>query len=204
MIRLTVILLTLLAPALAHADFFRDLKRAVQNTAEQTVILVASDMVRDMIIDATSTQTSSEAEVAVEYEEENGSLPSTMTVSSYRSLILPGDAVKPGTKVRVKSYIEVIPGQDGRLAKIEEKLTIWDNEDNSESLKTMMKEAGDTGGIYEGEFAFSLPEGMPQGVYPITTELLMDGEWVRDEKHNLQLVMVTLPSGEMLASIEPR
>lgn len=200
----TLFVATLCFAAQLHAlDFFDDLKKAVQSTAERTVINVASDMVRDMIVDATTVQTSTEKEVKKEYEEANGSLPEKMTVTAYRTLILPGEQIKAGTKVKVKSYIEVVPGRDGKHARIEEKLTIWDNEDNSIPLKSMVKEAGESGGVYEGEFSFTLPEGLPQGVYPVSTSLMMDGEWIRDEKHELQLVFLASDGTEVIAQFKP-
>lgn len=198
--RTTLGLLLAAGAASVHAQSFLDrLKDVVEETAKQTaeqvVIQTASDMVREMIITYTTVQTSSEEEVSEEYEEKNGQLPENMTVTAYRSEILPAAAVSPGTEVQVKSFIEVVPGRNGKTARIEEKLTIWDNEDNTVALKSMLKRAGKQGGAFTGEFTFSLPEGMPQGVYPITTSLMMDGEWLQDEKHRLQLVFYRGPDG---------
>jgi hypothetical protein len=186
----------------ASAQFFELLKDVVEDTAKTTLIMLASDMVRDMIVEVWTEQTATEEEVAEEYEKENGSLPASMMVSSYETMIFPGESIEPGQEVRVKSVIEVVPGQDGKEAKIEETLTIWDNEDNEKALKSMTKEAGDSGGIFEGEFSFTLPEGMPQGVYPISVDLTMDGEWVKSGKYDLQLVMMELPTGEMVARLQ--
>ena len=192
--RLSLVLLLATGTSAVHAQSFLDrLKDAVEETAKQTAeqvaIQTASDLIREMIITYTTVQTSSEEEVSKDYEEENGELPENMTVTAYRSEVLPAAAVSPGTKVQVKSFIEVVPGRNGKTARIEERLTIWDNEDNSVALKSMIKRAGRQGGAFTGEFSFSLPEGMPQGVYPITTSLMMDGEWLQDEKHELQLVL---------------
>lgn len=182
-----------------QAGFLDQLKDAVEQTAKRTaeevVIDTATDLVRGMIIGYTTVQTSSEKEVSDEYTRENGSLPETMTLASYRTEILPASAVRPGTKVIVKSYIEVVPGRNGKQAQIDEKLTIWDNEDNSVALKSMTKQAGEGAGGFRGEFSFTLPEGLPQGVYPVSTSLLMDGEWIQDQNHKLQLVFVTQDPG---------
>ena len=119
--------------------------------------------------------------------------------------MLPGSAVSPGTKVRIKSRIEVIPGRNGKRAQIEEQLTIYDNEDNTLVLKSMTKEAQRSakGGQFEGEFAFSLPEGLPQGVYPIRLTLLLNGDIAGDSDHDLQLVMRvdSLGNGQLFAAL---
>lgn len=194
----SVAVLAAFAASPSQANFFKDLVDSVQktaeNTARQVVIDTTSQMVRDMIIGYTTVQTKTDEEVADEYSRENnGNLPVNTRVSSYRTEILPGSSVSPGTEVRVKSYIEVIPGTSGDKATIEERLTIWDNEDNSLALKSMTKRAGKKsgkGGAFNGEFSFTLPEGLPQGVYPVSTDLMLNGEQVGDQKHGLQLVLL--------------
>lgn len=192
----------------AQADFFDRLRKAVEEvvveTAEEVVIETASDLIREMIIGHSSRKTRTEEEVSEEYEEEQGELPRATVLASYRSEILPGDAVSPGTEVRVESVIEVIPGTDGKRVTIEEKLTIYDNEDNSRALKSLSKKAGkrsDRGGEFASEFNFTLPEGLPQGVYPIRTTLSLNGELVGDRAHDLQLVWLggAVPPGGSLA-----
>ena len=104
------------------------------------------------------------------------------TVASYRTEILPAGAVSPGAQVKVRSYIEVVQGRSGNEVSLEERLTIWDNEDNSVALTSMTKGAAREGGGFAGEFSFTLPEGLPQGVYPVTTDLRIDrvaGDWRR-------------------------
>jgi hypothetical protein len=103
--------------------------------------------------------------------------------------------------VRIRSYIEVVPGNTGAEALIEERLTIWDNEDNQLALKAMTKKAGkESGGVFRGEFSFTLPEGLPQGLYPITTELMLDGELSGDRKLQLQLVLYKNGDGALLVA----
>ncbi|MFO7552901.1 MAG: hypothetical protein R6W80_15960 [Haliea sp.] len=186
----------------SQASFFKELVDSVQRTAEDTVkqvvVQTTSDMVRGMIIGYTTVQVKSEREVSAEFEKETGSLPVNPKVSAYRSEILPGTSVRPGTEVRVKSHIEVVPGTSGTRANIEEKMTIWDNDDNSVALNSMTKAPGSStanGGAYTSEFTFKLPEGLPQGVYPVSTHLLLNGEQVGDQKHGLQLVLQVDTSG---------
>lgn len=193
-LRIAAAAAALLTASASQAGFLDDLKEAVEDTAKRTaeavVIQQTEKLVRDMIIGYTSEQTRTNDEVSEEYSKKNGSLPANTTVTSYRSEVLPGSAVSPGTEVRVKSYIEVVRGQNENDAVLEEKLTIWDNEDNTIALKSMTKEAGEEGGGYTSEFSFTLPEGLPQGVYPVSSDLTLNGELVGDKRHALQLVLV--------------
>lgn len=180
----------------SQANFFKDLVDSVQRTAEDTVkqvvVQTTNQVVRDMIIGYTTVQVKTERQVSEEFEKETGSLPVNPKVSAYRSEILPGTSVRPGTEVRVKSHIEVVPGTSGSRANIEEKMTIWDNDDNSIALNSMSKAPGSStanGGAFTSEFSFKLPEGLPQGVYPVSTHLLLNGEQVGDQRHALQLVL---------------
>lgn len=198
--------LSVLATGHSQAGFFDELvksaKDAAQDTAKQTARQIAAEtteqMIRGMIIGYTTEQTRSDTEVAEQYEKEYGDLPANARVSSYRTEIQPGASVSPGTEVKVRSWIEVTPGRSGNRPAIEERLTIWDNEDNTVALKSMTKEAGERAGAFRGEFTFTLPEGLPQGVYPVSTDLMLNGERVGDQKHGLQLVLRVMPSGDHL------
>jgi len=206
---LPVFIIALLVSMQVNASFFDDLKKAVEKSAKDTATDMAADMaadlIRDMFIGYSTEQTKTDKQVSKEYKKENGSLPLNTTASVYKTQMLPGSAVSPGTKVRIKSHIEVIPGRNGKRAQIEEQLTIYDNEDNSLVLKSMTKEAQRSakGGQFEGEFTFSLPEGLPQGVYPISLTLLLNGDIARDSDHDLQLVMTVdeLGNGQLYARL---
>lgn len=189
----------------ARADFFKDLgnslERSLTDTAEDIAIEATAKLIEGMIVKYTTRRTRSEKEVREDYVKEKGELPRITTAASYRSEILPGSLVSPGDDVRIRSYIEVVPGNTGAEALIEERLTIWDNEDNQLALKAMTKEAGkESGGVFRGEFSFTLPEGLPQGLYPITTELMLDGELSGDRKLQLQLVLYKNGDGALLVA----
>ncbi len=206
-----VFLLASLFCSRSSADLFDQMLNTVRDqavlTATTVVTAKATEAIINMIIDYSSEQTKTDEEVAKEYEAENGSLPENTTVSSYQTQILPGASVSAGTKVTVKSVIAVVPGKNATTTKIEESLTIYDSEDTSAVLKSMTKPAGQgagMGGEFNSEFTFALPEGMPQGVYPIRSSLLLNGEVAGDSSHELQLVLNIDYSiaGEMVAVLE--
>jgi hypothetical protein len=201
----------LLASVQTQANFFDDVlksvERSAKNTATNMAVEVTANLINDMIIGYTTKQVKSEKEVVEEYEEEHGSLPDNTIASSYETTILPGPSVSPGTEVIIKSIIEVIPGKNASSTTIEERLIIYDNEDNSVVLNSMTKKAGkssDNGGQFKGEFKFTLPEGLPQGVYPIQSTLLLNGDLSGDQNHDLQLVLWFDESndGEMYAKMK--
>jgi hypothetical protein len=208
---IALFLLTGMAAAPAtQAGFLDQLKNVIEDAAKETTkTLVAqktSEIIRDMFIEYTSEQTRTEDEVTVDYTQVNGNLPMNPTIGTYRTSIEPGNAVSPGTPVKVKSWVEVVPGRSGNSASVEETLTIWDNEDSTLPLKSMTKmvgQAGSKGGEFRGEFTFSLPEGLPQGVYPVSTSLTLNGESAGDRKHQLQLVLDVRDDGAQLVALAP-
>jgi hypothetical protein len=203
----TGITLALLS-VVARADLFQDLResleKSVTDTAEDIAIETAENLIAGMIVKYATRRTRSEKEVREDYVKEKGELPRFTTATSYRTEILPGSLVSAGDDVRIRSYIEVVPGNTGAEALIEERLTIWDNEDSQLALKTMTKDAGkESGGVFRGEFSFTLPEGLPQGLYPITTELMLDGELSGDRKLQLQLVLYKNGDSHLLVASYP-
>ncbi len=200
----------LLASVQTQANFFDDVlksvERSAKNTATNMAVEATATLIRDMFIGYSAKQVKTEKEVVEEYEEEHGSLPDNTIASSYETTMLPGSSVSPGMEVIITSIIEVIPGKNASSTSIEERLTIYDNEDNSVVLNSMTKKAdksSDKGGQFQGEFKFTLPEGLPQGVYPIQSTLLLNGDLAGDQNHDLQLVLWFDESndGEMYAKM---
>lgn len=192
--KVIVLILAILLCSRSQADLFDSMLDTIKDqavlTATTMVTAKATELIVNMIINYSTEQTKTDEEVSTEYKEENGALPATTTVSNYQTTILPGSSVMPGTEVHVKSIIAVVPGQDRATAKIEETLTIYDSEDTSLALKSMTKAAAEnSGGEFASQFTFTLPEGMPQGIYPIRSTLALNGEVAGDNSQQLQLVL---------------
>lgn len=185
-----------LVAAPVQADFLRDLANTIEKAAKDTVTDVAADMtedmIRSMVVDYQVEQTRSGDDVLQDYQEQTGTRPVRTFVSSYQCWMSPNGSARPGQEIVIQSVVQVIRGSRGGRVRIEERLSIWDNEDPDSMLTEMTKPLGRSasdGGELRGEFTFTLPEGMPQGVYPVMMEVLMDGEEVGDRRFELQLVM---------------
>lgn len=172
--------------------------------ARVAVVAAAVTLITKMIINHRSERIAKEEQVAEEYKTKNQNLPAEPVATEYQTKALPGNVVAPGQEVIIQSDIVVVPGTRQKTALIEERIAIYDNEDNTKELKNFTKPVNEktkTGGRYKNEFSFTLPEGLPQGVYPIKTELLLNGEVVNTANNDIQLVMQidSVGNGQLLA-----
>lgn len=160
--------------------------------ARVAAVAVAVGVITKMVIDYRSKRVAKAEEVAEEYKTQHETLPPEPIATEYVTKTLPGNVVEPGKEVVIQSDIVVVPGAKKKKALIEERISIFDNEDNTKELKTMTKTVNaktKTGGRYQNEFSFTLPEGVPQGVYPIKTELLLNGKVAETSSNDIQLVL---------------
>ncbi|GLS25950.1 hypothetical protein [Marinibactrum halimedae] len=165
---------------------------------------VAIKLIADMVVDYRSKQVSTENDVVAEYKKKHKKLPKTTVASLYDAESVNGDIIEPGTKVVIASTVEVVPGRDDKNVRVQERLTIYDNEDNTKPLKDLTKVVNpknEAGGRFQNEFTFTFPEGMPQGVYPVGSTLLLNGKDAEKEDNKLQLVLHVdhLGNGQMVA-----
>lgn len=208
-ILIAILALSLIAPA--NAFSLKDLKDNIDRSytcksgdqgcknrehlkavARVAAVAVAVTLITRMIIKHRSERIAKEEQVADEYKTKNQHLPDEPVATEYQTKTLPGNVVAPGQEVIIQSDIVVVPGARQKTALIEERIAIYDNEDNTKELKNFTKPVNEktkTGGRYKNEFSFTLPEGLPQGVYPIKTELLLNGEVVNTANNDIQLVM---------------
>lgn len=175
-------------------------KKCEKDQKEARIIVAgtaAVTIIAAMVINYKSEQTQNEDSVTKEYLKTNKKIPDYSTTVSYESSSL-NKSVVAGRKITVKSESMVIPGMKDKTAQIVEKLIIFDNDDNTVELSSLEKPvnpAPHRAGRYESEFSFTLPEGMPQGVYPVKTILLLNGKEVREKYNKVQLVIQIDNSG---------
>jgi hypothetical protein len=172
----------------------------LKGAARVAAVAVAVKLIADMVIEHRSKKIKDEEAVAAEYKKDHQQLPNEAFASAYVTNTLPGKVVEPGNKVTVKSDIVVVPGTKEKSTLIEEKMSIYDNEDHTKELKSLTKSVNQKSkkaGSYENEFSFTLPEGVPQGEYPIKTELLLNGKVVKSSDTGIQLVLRVDQQGQM-------
>lgn len=153
---------------------------------------VAAKLIYDMVVDYQSKQVNDESEVVDRYVKSHGSLPPEPVLVNYESNIKPGEVVTAGNDISIQSKLEVVRGANTRTVEIEEKITIFDNEDTSKELKSLTKVVNtdsNKSGSFENEFTFKLPKGMPQGVYPVRTSVIVDGKEQPPKNSQMQLVL---------------
>lgn len=175
-------------------------RERLKAAARVAAVAVAVTLITKMIIKQRSERIAKEEQVAEEYKAKNQNLPKEPMATEYATKTLPGNVVPPGQEVVIQSDIVVVPGTSKKSALIEERIAIYDNEDNTKQLKNFIKPVNaktKTGGRYKNEFSFTLPEGLPQGVYPIKTELLLNGKVVNAADNDIQLVLNVDPVGNM-------
>jgi hypothetical protein len=217
--KLFVLLLSAAFLHSSHAFDLTDLKRTVDKSykcksgdqgcknrehlkavAKVAAVAVAVTLITKMVIKHRSERLAKEKQVADEYKAQNHSLPTEPIATEYVTKTLPGSVVEPGKEVIIQSDIVVVPGTKQKTALIEERIAIYDNEDNTKELKNFTKPVNEKtkrGGRYQNEFSFTLPEGLPQGVYPIKTELLLNGKVVDSSDNDIQLVLQVNELGAM-------
>jgi hypothetical protein len=168
--------------------------------AKVAAVAVAVKYIADMIVEQHAKKVADEEGVVTDYKTQHESLPEKAQASVYNTSALPGSVVQPGKKVIIQSDIVVVPGREQKETVIQERLAIFDNEDNTKELKSLTKDVNEStkrAGHYTNEFTFTLPEGLPQGVYPIKTTLFLNGEETQTINNDLQLVLEVNGAGEM-------
>ncbi len=152
---------------------------------------VAAKIIYDMVVEYQSRKVNDEGEVIDRYVETHGALPPEPVLVAYESSIKPGEVVTAGNDISIQSKLEVVRGADTRTVDIQEKIIIFDNEDPTKELKSLVKPVNTdskTSGAFENEFTFKLPKGMPQGVYPVRTAVIVDGKEQPARNSQMQLV----------------
>jgi hypothetical protein len=173
-------------------------KEKLKAAGRVAAIGLAAKLITDMIVHYKSKEVSNEKQVAEEYKKEHKTLPKEPIVAEYLAKSDPDKVVKSGSKVTVHSDIVVVPGSEKQEALIEEQLAIYDNENHDDMIKSLKKEVNaktKRGGHFQNDFSFTLPQEMPQGIYPVSTTLWLNGKQANQQKKELQLVLYVDPQG---------
>lgn len=171
-------------------------KCQAEETAKTAAKVAATDaavkIIAKMIINYQTMQASAEETVVKEYKLTHKTLPAEPEVIKYTSSIKPGQVVKAGKAVMVDSNLVVVPGAKSKSTEIKEQIAIYDNVKNDKKLISLTKPVNAKtrkSGAFKNEFKFTLPVGMPQGVYPIKTLVLVNGKAAKPVNNKIQLVL---------------
>ncbi|NVJ50613.1 MAG: hypothetical protein HWE13_13610 [Gammaproteobacteria bacterium] len=195
--RLSVVLL--LSLALATTTGCK--KKHIKTFMAIVAVSVAAKIIYDMAIEQRSEQTENDKQVVNKYKEQHSELPDEPQLLAYQTNIMPGSIINPGNSVSIQSSLEVVRGRDSSVVEIKERITIYDNKDPDLELKSLEKVVNqDTNrcGAFKNEFTFTLPKGMPQGVYPIKTTVIVDGKEFQVVENKMQLVSIDSESSGVL------
>jgi len=177
-------------------------KKHLRTFGKVLAIGIAAKIIYDMVVDYRSKQTQNDNQVVNKYKNQFNELPPEPELINYESNLLPGSVINPGEAVSIRSSLEVVRGQTQEAVSIQEKITIYDNEDPNKVLKSLIKTVNQETnrcGAFENEFTFTLPKGMPQGIYPVKTTVIIDGKEQKPVENKMQLVSIGLEKGLMLA-----
>ena len=98
-------------------------------------------------------------------------------------------SISAGDKATLNSYIEVVKGkQDATDPVIEEEATIY--KPDGTVAKSVRKPVAKTAsaGAFASSFTIPMPQGVPQGAYPVKSTLYVNGTQVAERKVALQVV----------------
>ncbi|MEW5891006.1 MAG: hypothetical protein AB1768_18650 [Pseudomonadota bacterium] len=145
-----------------------------------------------------SERTKTAEQVEHEYRAaHNGRLPAEPTVVRYDVKVDPSARIKPGTQLNVVSNIEVVQGTSGGGQPSIEQEIVMTRPDGKEVRARKPANADGGYGAYRTSFALAMPEGVPQGAYPVTALLYVNGNKVAT--NNVLLQVVAVPAGTAVA-----
>jgi hypothetical protein len=135
-----------------------------------------------------SRQTKTAAQSDREYVKARGALPPEPQVVAYDSNV--GTTVERGKPFKVNSTVELVNGRSEPIREVREQLVLLDT--NGRPVKNGTKPVETTNasaGRYENSFELKLPEGVSQGVYPLQTNLYVNGKLAASRDLRTQVVI---------------
>jgi hypothetical protein len=152
------------------------------------------------VVEYASRQTKSSAEVDKQYRASNrNQLPPMARIDTYSTQVSPNGVAKAGDAIKVQSTIRAISGVNEPVQDVKEVLIAY--APTGEEFKRGEKKVNDASGSgeYDNSFTLRLPQGAPQGVYRLKTQVFLNGKPSLVRESNLQVAMVDgAPSYAML------
>jgi hypothetical protein len=136
-----------------------------------------------------SKQVKSADQVDREFKQKNsGAPPENTTLVKYETRFDPSNRIRAGAGATLSSYIEIVQGSKSGEPTVEEEIAIFGPD--GKELKKTRKVANTNGaaGAFQSTFHLTMPEGVPQGMYPFKTTLFIDGVASSASEPQLQVV----------------
>lgn len=140
------------------------------------------------VVEIASRQTKSSAEVDRQYRVSNrNQLPPNAKIDSYSTLISPNGIVKAGDAIKIQSTIRAVSGSNEAVQEIREVLIAY--APTGEEFKRGEKKVNDGAGSgeYDNSFTLRLPQGAPQGIYRLKTQVFLNGRPMIARESSMQL-----------------
>jgi hypothetical protein len=115
---------------------------------------------------------------------------------SYTVSSVPSAMISSGTPLVLDSRIEVVQGGPNKPI-IEQELVVY-HDGKVVSKARKVANAGLGAGEYVSTFTLNLPKGVPQGSYPVSSTVYLNG--VQTQSRNFPVQVVHIPSAQLFAS----
>lgn len=135
-----------------------------------------------------SRQTKTAAQSDRDYLKARGTLPPEPQVVAYDSQV--GSTVERGKPFKVNSTVELVNGRTEPIREVREQLVLLDTKGQPVKNGTKPIETTNaSAGRYENSFELKLPDGVSQGVYPLQTNLYVNGKLAASRDLRTQVVI---------------
>jgi hypothetical protein len=140
------------------------------------------------VVEIVSRQTKNAAQVEQQYRASNQQpLPPEARIDSYATLLSPNGVAKAGDQIKIQSTIRAISGANEPVQEVRERLIAY--APTGEEFKRGEKKVNDAAGSgeYDNSFTLKLPQGAPEGVYKLKTEVYLNGRAASTKESNFQV-----------------
>ncbi|WP_348698391.1 hypothetical protein [Duganella fentianensis] len=153
------------------------------------------------VVEIATRQTSSAAEVEQKYRTANrNALPPNAKLLAYSTTVSPQGMAKVGDAIKVQSTIRAVSGTNEPVREIKEVLIAYapNGEEFKRGEKVVNINAGS--GEFDNSFTLRLPQGSPEGVYKLRTQIILNGKQVSSNEGSLQIAEAGVPRTSKLAA----
>lgn len=143
------------------------------------------------VVEIASRQTKSAAQVDQQYRASNrNQLPPNARIDAYSTLITPNGVARGGEAIKIQSTIRAVSGASEPVQDVKEVLIAY--APTGEEFKRGEKKVNDaTGsGEYDNSFTLRLPQGAPQGMYRLKTQVFLNGKPSLARESSMQVAML--------------